>query len=96
MPRFKFASPWASGGHLLRPIRAASCWTGQSLQCVWTLLGFPELSGEITTEEGPSPVNGAQYWLSGAEGVASQFSGDAGCKRLSVYVRALIPRPAEG
>lgn len=57
---------------------------------------LPELSGEITTEEGPSPVNGAQYWLSGAEGVASQFSGDAGRKRLSVYIRALIPRPAEG
>jgi len=27
----------------LRPIRAASCWTGQSLQCVWTLLGLPQV-----------------------------------------------------
>ncbi len=30
----------ASGRHFLRPNRAASCWTGQSLQCVWTLLGL--------------------------------------------------------
>jgi len=42
VPRFRFASPWASGGNFLRPTRAASCWTGQSLQCVWTLLGLPE------------------------------------------------------
>ena len=27
----------------MRPTRAASCWTGQSLKCVWTLLGLPLL-----------------------------------------------------
>lgn len=57
---------------------------------------LPKLSGEIVTEYGPEPVSGAEYWLSGSRGVASQFSGDAGRKRLSVHVRALIPRPAEG
>jgi DGQHR domain-containing protein len=57
---------------------------------------LPKLSGEIMTHDGPVPVTGAQFWLSGSQGVASQFSGDAGRKRLSVHVRALIPRPAEG
>jgi len=33
-------------GHLLRPTRAASCWTEQSLQCVSTLLGLPVLCAE--------------------------------------------------
>ena len=28
----------------MRPTRAASCWTGQSLKCVWTLLTLPGLS----------------------------------------------------
>lgn len=56
---------------------------------------LPKLSGEIITEDGPQPVSGAEYWLSGSLGAASQFSGDAGRKRLSVHVRALIPRPAE-
>ena len=27
----------------MRPTRAVSCWTGLSLQCVWTLLGLPLL-----------------------------------------------------
>lgn len=57
---------------------------------------LPKLSGEIVTEDGPEPVSGAEYWLSGPKGAASQFSGDAGRKRLSVHIRALIPRPAEG
>lgn len=57
---------------------------------------LPKLTGEIITEDGPLPVTGAEFWLSGSEGAASQFSGDAGRKRLSVHIRALIPRPAEG
>ncbi len=57
---------------------------------------LPQLNGEIITEDGPVPVRGANYWLSGPFGVASQFSGDAGRKRLSVHIRALLPRPAEG
>jgi DGQHR domain-containing protein len=56
---------------------------------------LPALTGEIVTEEGPSPVTGADFWLSGSRGAASQFSGDAGRKRLSVHIRALLPRPAE-
>ncbi len=56
---------------------------------------LPKLSGEIITENGAQPVSGAEYWLSGPQGVASQFNGDAGRKRLSVHIRALIPHPAE-
>ena len=57
---------------------------------------LPKLSGEIMTDTGPQPVEGAEFWLTGSAGAASQFSGDAGRKRLSVLVRAHLPRPAEG
>jgi len=57
---------------------------------------LPTLSGEIMSNRGAAPVSGATFWLSGSAGMASQFSGDAGCKRLSVHLRALIPRPPEG
>lgn len=57
---------------------------------------LPKLTGEIITADGPSPVTGADFWLSGSDGAASQFSGDAGRKRLSVHIRTLLPSPAEG
>ena len=57
---------------------------------------LPKLTGEIITADGPEPVSGADFWLSGPYGAASQFSGDAGRKRLSVHIRMLLPRPAEG
>ena len=56
---------------------------------------LPSLSGEIVTDMGPVPVEGPAFWRSGPEGVASQFSGDAGRKRLSVLIRQLMPKPAE-
>ncbi len=56
---------------------------------------LPNLSGEVVTETGPVPVSGAEFWKSGPDGVASQFSGDAGRKRLSVLIRQLLPKPAE-
>lgn len=56
---------------------------------------LPELSGEVVTDGGPVPVSGPDFWRSGSEGVASQFSGDAGRKRLSVLIRQLMPKPAE-
>lgn len=56
---------------------------------------LPNLAGEVVTEGGPVPVSGPDFWRSGAEGVASQFSGDAGRKRLSVLIRQLMPKPAE-
>ncbi len=57
---------------------------------------LPTLSGETVDQDGAHTVSGAEFWLSGGRGAASQFSGDAGRKRLSVLIRALMPRPAEG
>lgn len=57
---------------------------------------LPNLSGEIITQDGNTEeVTGADFWKTGSEGVASQFSGDAGRKRLSVHIRNLMPRPAD-
>lgn len=57
---------------------------------------LPTLSGEVTTDHGPEPVSGATFWLAGAAGAASQFSGADGRKRLSGRVQALLPRVPEG
>jgi DGQHR domain-containing protein len=57
---------------------------------------LPQLSGENSDPSGPVPVSGVEFWLTGPDGAASQFSGDAGRKRLSVHIRALVPRPAQG
>jgi hypothetical protein len=56
---------------------------------------LPKLTGEVVTEHGMVPVTGADFWRSGGEGAASQFTGDAGRKRLSVLIRQLMPKPAE-
>jgi len=60
------------------------------------LQGLKDLNGEITTEEGTVRVHGVDYWKSGPEGVASQFTGDAGRKRLYVNIRAVLPKPTAG
>ncbi|MGH3935178.1 MAG: hypothetical protein ACRDS1_09415 [Pseudonocardiaceae bacterium] len=89
---------WPVGWSLMAP----RCWCAQSHSLAdpkayaEVTKDLPKLTGEIITEDGPVPVTGAEFWLSGSEGAASQFSGDAGRKRLSVHIRALIPRPAEG
>ncbi|MGH3942665.1 MAG: hypothetical protein ACRDTG_29395 [Pseudonocardiaceae bacterium] len=57
---------------------------------------LPTLGGEIIRNHGASPVPGATFWLSGSAGMASQFSDDAGRKRLLSHLRALIPRPPKG
>jgi DGQHR domain-containing protein len=57
---------------------------------------LPTLSGEIVYEDGTSAdVSGADFWRAGPEGVASQWTGDAGRKRLAVRVQALLPKPSE-
>lgn len=60
------------------------------------LKDLPRLTGEIITDDGPESVTGPDFWRSGPSGAASQFSGDAGRKRLSVHIRTLLPSPAEG
>jgi hypothetical protein len=60
------------------------------------LQDLPSLSGEIMHEDGRSEmVTGPDFWLSGPEGVASQWTGDAGRKRLAVRIQALLPRPSD-
>ncbi len=60
------------------------------------LKDLPNLSGEIVYEDGTSAtVTGSDFWLAGPEGVASQWTGDAGRKRLAVRVQALLPKPSE-
>lgn len=56
---------------------------------------LPELEGEVIREDGQVVLlSGADFWLSGPSGVASQFTGDAGRKRLGGRILALIPRPS--
>ena len=55
---------------------------------------LPALRGEVYDDEGvPNEVSGADFWLSGPAGVASQFTGDSGRRRLMVRIRALLPKP---
>lgn len=57
------------------------------------LAELPTLSGQVTGEDGTlKSVSGADFWLSGPEGVASAFTGDAGRKRLSVMIQVLLPK----
>lgn len=57
---------------------------------------LPNLKGEVMDSGGNAvEVSGHEFWLSGAKGVATQFSGDTGRKRLSVLIRGLLPRPVE-
>lgn len=59
------------------------------------LAGLPTLAGEVVYEDGTSVVvGGADFWRAGPEGVASQWTGDAGRKRLAVRIQALLPKPS--
>jgi hypothetical protein len=60
------------------------------------LKDLPNLSGEIVHEDGTrEDVTGADFWKAGPEGVASQWTGDAGRKRLAVRIQSLLPRPSD-
>lgn len=57
---------------------------------------LPDLKAEVLDEDGVAyAVEGGDFWRSGISGVASQFNGDAGRKRLGVTIRYLMPNPAE-
>lgn len=57
---------------------------------------LPNLSGEVMHEDGTrEDVSGADFWRAGPEGVASQWTGDAGRKRLAVRIQSLLPRPSD-
>jgi DGQHR domain-containing protein len=57
---------------------------------------LPNLSGEIMHEDGRrEQIDGGDFWKAGPEGVASQWTGDAGRKRLAVRIQSVIPRPVD-
>ncbi len=38
---------------------------------------------------------GANFWRSGSQGVAGNFSNDAGRKHLFIMIQALLPKPLD-
>jgi DGQHR domain-containing protein len=77
-------------------LRARSERLGDANAYARVLTDLPTLSGEIVTEEGISQiVTGSDFWKAGPEGVASQWTGDAGRKRLAVRIQQVIPRPSD-
>lgn len=60
------------------------------------LKDVPTLQDEVYEEDGtPVTVRGTDYWLAGPKGVASQFTGNAGRKRLAMRIQTLLPRATE-
>lgn len=60
------------------------------------LKDLPNLQDEVYDDDGtPVTVRGTDYWLAGPKGVASQFTGDAGRKRLAMRIQALLPKPSQ-
>ena len=91
--------PGAMAFHRVLPevIEVARSWgrrLGDPATYADVLEHLPELRGEVYDDEGvPNDVSGADFWLSGPAGVASQFTGDSGRRRLMVRIRALLPKP---
>lgn len=81
---------------VIEVLRARGERLGDSDAYARVLKDVPTLSGEIMHEDGRAEtVSGADFWLSGPEGVASQWTGDAGRKRLAVRIQVLLPRPSD-
>jgi DGQHR domain-containing protein len=77
-------------------LRARGKRLGDAAAYAEVLKDLPNLSGEVMLEGGKTvDVTGAKFWLAGPEGVASQWTGDAGRKRLAVRIQALLPRPVD-
>ena len=74
-------------------VRASGRRLGDAEAYAEALSRLPDLSGEVMSEDGQArEVTGADFWKAGPEGVASQWTGDAGRKRLAIRVQALLPR----
>ena len=57
---------------------------------------LPELSGDVFDDDGtPTVIGGPEFWLSGSQGVAGQFAGEAGYRRLALRIQALMPKPSD-
>ncbi|QCR18581.1 DGQHR domain-containing protein [Agrococcus sp. SGAir0287] len=80
---------------IIEVLRARSKRLGDAEAYAEILRELPTLTGEVVDEDGARDVTGADFWLSGPQGVASQWTGDAGRKRLAIRIQALIPRATD-
>jgi DGQHR domain-containing protein len=81
---------------VIEVLRARGTRLGDPDAYAQVMADLPKLSGEVVNEDGEAQiVSGEQFWRSGPEGVASQFTGDAGRKRLGIRIQSLLPKPAE-
>lgn len=77
-------------------LRARGQGLGNSEAYAAVMSKLPELSGDVFDEDGTaSPVGGPAFWLSGSQGVAGQFTGEAGYRRLASRIQALMPKPSD-
>ena len=60
---------------------------GDSSAYADVMSSLPDLIGEVFDEDGDrTTVSGPEFWLSGKTGVAGQFTGEAGYRRLAVRI----------
>ena len=82
--------------YAIETLRARGQRLGASEAYAEVMSRLPELSGEVFDDEGnPSAISGPEFWLSGGQGVAGQFTGEAGYRRLASRIQALMPKPSE-
>lgn len=82
--------------YAIETLRARGRRLGDSEAYAEVMARLPELSGEVFDEDGtPTTIRGSEFWLSGSQGVAGQFSGEAGYRRLASRIQALMPKPSE-
>ena len=82
--------------YAIETLRARGQRLGDSKAYAEVMSGLTELSGEIFDDDGTSStMRGSEFWRSGSQGVAGQFSGEAGYKRLASRIQALMPKPSE-
>ena len=80
----------------IETLRARGQGLGNAEAYAVVMLDLPELSGEVFDEDGDGTiVAGPEFWLSGSTGVAGQFAGEAGYRRLAVRIQALMPKPSD-
>ena len=80
----------------IETLRARNERLGDSDAYAAVMSKLPELAGDVFDEDGTaSTVSGPEFWLSGSQGVAGQFTGEAGYRRLASRIQALMPKPSE-
>jgi len=76
----------------LRPIRAASCWTGQSLQCVWTLLGLPGMCTLHANSAREAIIKMCTLPLLAGENIGSRFVVPTVASSIDIVIHQALER----